>query len=167
MISISKHRLASLASASALIVTVAVASVPAAAMAGPAAKATGDVYADRSAEGLGTAHMVFVAQATSPAKGTFTYSDQTGGSYTINVQNVQVDSTTVVHFAGPVVTSTYPGVGVGSFVGIAVKDGGEPGIGVDKVNGQVYGSLADAVRGYVSLQPTFLTASAGNVQVIS
>jgi hypothetical protein len=65
------------------------------------------------------------------------------------------------------VTSTYPGVGVGSFVGIAVKDGGEPGIGVDKVNGQVYGSLADAVRGYVSLQPTFLTASAGNVQVIS
>lgn len=131
---------------------------------GSAPKATGDVWADRTAEGLGMAHMVFVAQATTPAKGTFTYSD-VNGAYTIDVQAVQVDSATVVHFAGPIVSSTYPGLGTSLFIGIAVRDGGEPGIGVDRVNGAVYGTLAAAVAGFASLSPDYLTASDGNLQV--
>ena len=131
---------------------------------GSAPKATGDVWADRTTEGLGMAHMVFVAQATTPTKGTFTYSD-VNGAYTIDVQAVKVDSATVVHFAGPIVSSTYPGLGVGLFIGIAVRDGGEPGIGVDRVNGNVYGTLAAAIAGFASLSPDYLTASDGNLQV--
>lgn len=132
---------------------------------GSAPKATGDVWADRTAEGLGMAHMVFVAQATTPVKGTFTYSD-VNGAYTIDVQAVKVDSSTVVHFAGPIVNSTYPGLGIGLFIGIAVRDGGEPGIGVDRVNGAGYGTLAAAVAGFASLSPDYLTASDGNLQVL-
>ena len=132
---------------------------------GSAPKTTGDVWADRTAEGLGMAHMVFVAQATTPAKGSFTYSD-VNGAYTIDVQAVKVDSSTVVHFAGPIVTSTYPGLGVGLFIGIAVRDGGEPGIGVDRVNGAVYGTHAAAIAGFASLSPDYLTASEGNLQVL-
>ena len=131
---------------------------------GSAPKATGDVWADRTTEGLGMAHMVFVAQATTPAKGTFTYSD-VNGSYTFDVQAVKIDSATVVHFAGPVVGGNYPGIGLGVFVGIAVRDGGEPGIGVDRVNGNVYATLAAAVNGFASLSPDYLTASEGNLQV--
>lgn len=148
-----------------MVVALAAPATAASVPGGAAPKATGYVWADRTSEGLGMAHMVFVAQATSPAKGSFTYSD-VNGSYTIDVQAVKVDSSTVVHFAGPVVGGNYPGIGIGFFVGIAVRDGGEPGIGVDRVNGNVYGSLDAAVAGFASLSPDYLTASDGNLQVL-
>jgi hypothetical protein len=131
---------------------------------GSAPKATGGAWFDRTAEGIGMAHTVFVAQATTPAKGTFTYSDP-NGAYTFDVQAVKIDSATVVHFAGPVVSSTYPGIGVDKFVGIAVRDGGEPGVGVDRLNGAVYGTLAAAVAGFATLSPDYLTVAEGNLQV--
>jgi hypothetical protein len=148
----------------AAIAVVATLSVSGSAFAASAPKTTGDVWADRTAEGLGMAHMVFVAQGGGDsAKGTFTYSDDKG-AYTIAVQAVEV-GTKDAHFAGPIVSHTYPGFQDGWYVGIAVHDGGEPGVGVDKINGSTYSSLADAVAGFRTLSPDYLTASAGNVQV--
>jgi hypothetical protein len=145
----------------------AVAALAAPVGAASAPKTTGDVWADRTDEGTGAgvAHMVFVAQATTPAKGTFTYSDN-DGAYTINVQAVRIDGP-VGHFAGPIVSSTRSEnvLQVGGFVGIVVRDGGEPGIGVDKIDGAGYPTLEDAVAAFATLQPVNLTASAGNLQV--
>ena len=134
--------------------------VPPVAAAAPA-KATGDFWFDNP--GIGSAHATFVAQATVPAKGTWTYSDPIG-YYTINVTIVQIDSSTTAHFAGPVVASTWPGIGTDKFVAIAVLDGGEPGIGVDKVNGAVFGSLAAAAASFATLVPVY-PITAGNIQV--
>ncbi len=109
--------------------------------------------------------MVFVAQATSPAKGTFTYTDN-DGTYTIAVQDVLIADKDA-HFAGPIVSSTRTdSLQVGLFVGIAVHDGGESGIGADRINGMGYDTLAQAVDGFATLTPDgALTASAGNLQV--
>jgi len=161
MISVNRSRLVSLVSASTIFATmVLTAATPA--FAGSVPKTTGDVWANRTSDGLGMAHMVFVAQGTSPAKGTFTYSDAKG-SYTIAVQAANVEGS-VAHFAGPIVSNTYPGFDFG-FVSIAVRDGGEPGVVVDKVNGAGYESLDAAVAGFSSLSPDFLPVSAGNLQV--
>lgn len=132
--------------------------VPTAAAAAPA-KATGDFWFMNGSP----AHGVFVAQATSPAKGTWTYTDSVG-FYTISIMVVQIDSATTAHFAGPVVDSTWPGIGTDKYVAIAVYDGGEPGIGVDRVNGAVFGSLADAAASFSTLAPVIPT-TAGNIQV--
>ncbi len=161
MISINKNRVVSLVSASAMVATMAL-TVATPVFAGSAPKTTGDVWADRTAEGLGVAHMVFVAQGTSlAAKGTFTYSDAKG-AYTIAVEAVTVEGS-IAHFAGPVVSNNHPDI-QSAYIGIAVKDGGEPGIGVDRVNGAGYSSLTEAIADF-DQSPEYLTASAGNLQV--
>ena len=139
-------------------VALVLAVVPSATAAAPA-KATGDFWFMNGSP----AHGVFVAQATDPARGTWTYSDAVG-YYTINVTVVQIDSTTTAHFAGPVVDSTWPGIGTDKYVAIAVYDGGEPGIGVDKVMGGVFSTLADAAASFSTMVPSIPT-TAGNIQV--
>ena len=148
-----------------IVALVAVAAFAGIASAGTAHKATGDVYADRTAAGVGIAHMVFVAQETNPAKGTFTYSDL-DGTYTFNVEAVKVAEEDA-NFAGTIVSSNRTDLfQVGQVVGIAVHDGGESGIKVDLINGMGYDSLAHAVEGFATLTPDgALTASAGNLQV--
>ena len=154
-------RALSIVAASAL----AVAALAAPASAAPAAKATGDVWADNPVHGAGMSHMVFNAQGTfGSAKGTFTYSDP-DGSYTIAVQAVDVDGD-VAWFAGPLVSNTHPAVRQ-SFGVVAVRDGGEPGIGVDAVSAEFYAELDLAKSQFGGLTPEKygLVASAGNIQV--
>ena len=97
-------------------------------------------------------------------KGMLRYSDANGDWYKVDVQYVNVDGDEA-YLAGPVTKSTQSSW-IGNWLFAKVKDGGEPGSGVD----QVWGEFTDedtAILGVRTMTTpgSAYTVTSGNLQV--
>ncbi len=117
----------------------------------------------RTGDWVSSAGAAVRTHAGCTAKGTFNYSDVNGSWYTVDVRFAQVVGDQA-WFAGPVVAGN---VGAGNWLFVQVKDGGEPGIGFDKVWGS-FTSQAAAINGVAAMATPGdgpFTISSGNLQV--
>lgn len=100
---------------------------------------------------------------TCSAKGTFTYSDVNGSTYTVKVMYINVSGNTA-WFAGPVVSGN---VGAGNWLITKVVDNGEPGINQDQIWGS-FTTQSAAITGVANMVDPVdgpFTITSGNIQV--